>query len=128
VEGDGNASRDFIYVQDIVNGLVLCATTGKPGDVYNLASGVETSILELAETITQLTESEAGIEFRPGRKWDHSGRRFGSTLKSKQELGFEAQVSLRDGLQMTVQWTRDNMDLIESCIHRHAEQMQRIAQ
>jgi nucleoside-diphosphate-sugar epimerase len=128
VEGDGNASRDFIYVQDIVNGLVLCATTGKAGDVYNLASGVETSILELAQSINELTGNEAGIEFRPGRPWDHSGRRFGSTLKSRQELGFEAQVPLRDGLQRTVQWTRDNMELIDACISRHAEQMQRIAQ
>jgi UDP-glucose 4-epimerase len=128
VEGDGNASRDFIYVQDIVNGLILCATIGKPGDVYNLASGVETSILELAETINQLTGNKADIEFRPGRKWDHSGRRFGSTVKSKQELGFEAQVSLRDGLQKTVQWTKDNMDLIESCINRHAQRMRLITQ
>ena len=48
VENQGLASRDFIYVEDIARGLMRCASAGKPGDVYNLASGVETSILELA--------------------------------------------------------------------------------
>jgi nucleoside-diphosphate-sugar epimerase len=123
VEAEGKASRDFIFVQDIVQGLILCAMKGVPGDVYNLASGVETSILDLAETINHLTGNQAAIEFRPGRDWDHSGRRFGSTLKSKQELGFEAKVALRNGLKKTVQWTKDNLELIESCIRRHTKNM-----
>lgn len=127
VEGKGQTSRDFIYVQDIVRGLILCALSGKPGDVYNLASGVETSILELAEMINGLTDNSGGIEFRPKRDWDHSGRRFGSTLKSREEIGFEAQTSLREGLQKTIQWTRENMGLIESCIHRHVNKMNAIA-
>lgn len=127
VEGEGQTSRDFIYVQDIVRGLILCALNGKPGEVYNLASGVETSILELAEAINGLTDNPGGIEFRPKRDWDHSGRRFGSTLKSREEIGFEAQTSLREGLQKTIQWTRESMDLIESCIHQHGDKMNAIA-
>ncbi len=123
VEGEGQASRDFIFVQDIVDGLILCAVNGKPGDVYNLASGVETSIRELAEAINSLTGNQAGIEFRPRRDWDHSGRRFGSTEKSKREIGFEAQTLLRDGLETTIQWTRQSMDLIESYIHQHDDKM-----
>lgn len=123
VEGEGKASRDFIYVQDIVTGLLRCGAAGKPGDVYNLASGVETSILELATLSNELTGSRTQIEFLPRRDWDHSGRRFGSTDKSKRELGFEAQKSLRDGLQETIAWTRENMGLIEACMQRHAKQM-----
>jgi nucleoside-diphosphate-sugar epimerase len=95
--------------------------------VYNLASGVETSILELAQAINGFTGNPAGIEFRPKRDWDHSGRRFGSTQKSREEIGFEARISLQEGLQETIQWTRENMDLIESCIHRHADKMNAIA-
>jgi UDP-glucose 4-epimerase len=89
-----SAARDFIYVQDIVNGLLFCATKGAQGDVYNLASGVETSILELATVINELTGNQASIDFRPGRDRDHSGRRFGSTEKSKRELWLEANVSI----------------------------------
>lgn len=124
VEGHGEASRDFIFVQDIVMGLILCAVKGKPGDVYNLASGVETSIKELAQTINELAGNSAPIEFRPGRDWDHSGKRFGSTIKSQTELGFTAETSLRAGLEKTIAWTKENMELIESCIHRHDEKME----
>lgn len=127
VEGEGKASRDFIYVQDIIRGLILCATNGSSGDVYNLASGVETSILELAETINYLTGNKNAIEFRPSRDWDHSGRRFGSTVKSKQEIGFEAKTALKDGLEKTIQWMCENMDLIESCIHRHDKNLSAVA-
>ncbi len=123
VEGKGDASRDFIFVQDIVMGLILCAVRGKPGDVYNLASGVETSIKDLAQTINELAGNSTPIEFRPGRDWDHSGKRFGSTIKSQNELGFKAKTSLRAGLEQTIAWTKENMELIESCIHRHDEKM-----
>lgn len=123
VEGEGQASRDFIFVQDIVTGLIHCAIYGQPGDVYNLASGVETSVRELAETINNLTGNQGGIEFRPWRDWDHSGRRFGSVEKAKREIKFEAQTALADGLQRTIQWTRENMELIESCIHQHDDKM-----
>lgn len=61
LENEGRASRDFIYVGDIVDGLLRCATAGKPGDVYNLASGVETSIRELAESIDRLAGNDAGV-------------------------------------------------------------------
>jgi nucleoside-diphosphate-sugar epimerase len=119
IEGAGNATRDFIYVDDIVRGLVLCAAKGKPGDVYNLASGVETTILDLADTINELTNNPLKNVFNPGREWDHSGRRYGSTEKSKYEIGFEAQVPLHEGLVKTINWTRDNLDVIESCIAKH---------
>jgi UDP-glucose 4-epimerase len=127
VEGEGKASRDFIFVQDIVTGLMLCATAGKPGDVYNLASGVETSISDLASTINELTGNKTPIEFLPRRDWDHSGRRFGSTEKSKREIGFEAKTSLREGLEKTIAWTKENLDLIETCIHHHDEKMKALA-
>jgi nucleoside-diphosphate-sugar epimerase len=58
VENQGLASRDFIYVEDIARGLMRCASVGRPGDVYNLASGVETSIIELATLINQLTGND----------------------------------------------------------------------
>jgi len=119
VEGDGTSSRDFIYVDDIVNGLIKCALHGKPGDVYNLASGKETTILDLANKINSLAQNRSLVDFLPPRNWDHSGKRFGSTEKSKKEIGFSAETSLDDGLKKTIEWTKDNISFIESCIKKH---------
>ncbi|HEU4684007.1 MAG TPA: NAD-dependent epimerase/dehydratase family protein [Nitrospira sp.] len=123
VENEGRASRDFIYVEDIARGLLRCAIIGKPGDVYNLASGVETSILDLAKLINSITGNPAGIEYLPERPWDRSGRRFGSTEKAKRELGFEAIVSLENGLSRTIDWTRRHLSFIDRCIEKHAAEL-----
>jgi len=123
LDNEGRASRDFIYVGDIVDGLLCCATAGEPGDVYNLASGVETSIRELAETINRMTENDAPVELLPARDWDRSGNRFGSTEKARRELGFEARVPLDDGLATTIDWMREHLGLIDACVQRHAEHM-----
>jgi UDP-glucose 4-epimerase len=123
LDNEGRASRDFIYVGDIVDGLLLCATAGEPGDVYNLASGLETSIRELAETINRMAGNDALVELLPARDWDRSGHRFGSTEKAQRELGFEARVSLDDGLTRTIDWMREHMGLIDACIQRHASHM-----
>ena len=123
LDNGGHASRDFIYVDDIVRGLFACAAHGEPGDVYNIASGVETTILTLAELVNRLTGNPAPLEFRPPRPWDHSGKRFGSTEKAKRALGFTADVDLPTGLARTIDWTRAHLPLIEECIARHASRM-----
>ncbi|MBD0370372.1 MAG: NAD-dependent epimerase/dehydratase family protein [Pyrinomonadaceae bacterium] len=123
VENEGIATRDFIYVDDIVRGLMLCASRGRAGEVYNLANGVETSILELATRINELTDNPAPIEFLPKRNWDNSGKRYGSTDKARRELGFEAETTLEDGLAKTVEWTLGNIDLIDSCVRKHKERV-----
>ena len=125
LDNEGRASRDFIYVGDIVEGLLACAEKGDPGDVYNLASGAETSIRELAEKILELSASSAELELGPAREWDRSGHRFGSPEKARRELGFEARVGLDEGLRETIEWMRANMELIDRCIERHADQLSR---
>lgn len=123
LENEGVATRDFIYVEDIVQGLLHCGARGDAGGVYNLASGVETSIRELAETINRLADNPVAPVLRPGRDWDHSGRRFGSTEKAREQLGFTAEVSLEDGLRRTIAWTRENLSLIKGCMAKHAARM-----
>jgi nucleoside-diphosphate-sugar epimerase len=123
VENEGIATRDFIYVDDIVRGLMACATAGAPGEVYNLANGVETSILELATAINELTRNPTPIEFLPKRNWDNSGKRYGSTEKACKSLGFEVEVNLQDGLRNTIEWTNQNLDLIDSCVNKHRQHM-----
>lgn len=123
LENQGEASRDFIYVEDIAEGLICCALNGEAGDVYNLASGVETSIRELAEAINVISDNPAGFELLPKRTWDNSGRRFGDPRKAKDKIGFEAKVSLREGLERTIQWFRENQSFIESCMGKHREHL-----
>lgn len=128
VDNGGQASRDFIYVEDIVRGLLLCATEGQAGEVYNLASGVETSILDLAALVNELAGSSVPIELLPQRDWDHAGCRFGSTDKAKRMLGFEATVPLSEGLRRTIEWTKANEAFIDACIRKHEAQMERFTQ
>lgn len=120
LDNGGNASRDFIFVEDMAKGLMACALKGEPGGVYNLASGVETTIRELAEAINELTGNPTPADLKPARDWDRSGKRFGCTIKSREQLGFEARVSLREGLTKTIAWTREHSDMIEQCMKRHA--------
>ncbi|MBC5793619.1 NAD-dependent epimerase/dehydratase family protein [Sphaerospermopsis sp. LEGE 00249] len=123
VENGGIATRDFIYVDDIVQGLILCATKGIAGETYNLASGVETSILELANLINELTSNPTPLDFRPKREWDNSGKRFGSSEKSRTQLGFESEIDLPKGLINTINWTKNNFSFIEKCIQKHHNYM-----
>ena len=119
LDGDGQTGRDFIFVRDLCEGLVACAASGKPSESYNLSTGIETSIAELAETVTRMTGSNAPIERVPRRSWDRSGNRYGDPRKSRDELGFEAAVSLNDGIRKTIEWTRAQRDLISHCIASH---------
>jgi nucleoside-diphosphate-sugar epimerase len=120
LENEGQASRDFIFVDDIVEGLIACATKGKAGEVYNLASGVETTIKELATTINHLTQNPTPLHYSPSRPWDRSGKRFGSPEKSEKEIGFKAKISLSEGLKETIKWTQQNKNLIERNIYKHS--------
>lgn len=126
LENDGIASRDFIYVEDICRGLMACALKGRPGEVYNLASGKETTIKELATLINKLTKNKSVFQHLPKRPWDNSGHRFGSTVKSKKQLDYEAITDLEDGLKTTIDWTKENFQLIEKTIKKHASHISKL--
>jgi len=128
LDNGGNASRDFIFVEDMARGLVACAQKGIPGEAYNLASGVETTIGDLATIINSITSNATPVDLRPARDWDRSGKRFGSTEKSSEKLGFTADVSIEDGLRKTIHWTRENESLIKRMIANHDVMMRQILQ
>ena len=97
VENGGVASRDFIYVEDIARGLTACALKGKPGEAYNIGSGVEITIRDLAERINVATGNSTPIALAPARDWDRSGQRFAATEKARETIGFVAQIGARGG-------------------------------
>ncbi len=120
IENGGIASRDFIYVEDIARGLIACALKGEPGDVYNLGSGAETTVLQLAERLNAMTGNMTPIALKPARTWDRSGQRFAAIDKAREKLGFIAAISHEEGLRRTIAWTRENRDTILRCMMQHA--------
>jgi len=123
LDNGGNASRDFIFVEDMARGLMACALKGALGEVYNLATGRETSILELAKLINEFAGNQTPLDLRPAREWDRSGKRFASTEKSESELGFTANIDIREGVRRTVEWTKANAELIQRSIAKHDKLM-----
>ena len=119
LDNGGNASRDFIFVEDMAKGLVACSMKGNPGEAYNLASGVETTIADLAYMSNQSTGNLTAVDLKPARDWDRSGKRFGSTEKSRDKLQFEAVVTIQEGIQRTVEWTMANKERIQHTIANH---------
>ena len=119
IEKGGVATRDFIFADDIAEGLIACALNGDAGGVYNLASGDETSIGDLAKLICKIAGSSSEITIVPAREWDRSGRRMGNPLKAKDEIGFSCKVDLNEGLTKTIAWTKQNYSTILNCIKKH---------
>ncbi len=115
----GQDGRDFIFVGDLVEGLMRIAAYGTPGEAYNLASGRETRIRDLAVMINQLAGNPTPPQIDPPRDWDNSGRRYGDPSKSLKMLGFEAKTQIENGLRKTIDWTKSNLDLIRQCMVQH---------
>ena len=117
-----NSSRDFVYVQDLARGVIKASEIGLSGEVYNLASGKEMNILSLAKLIIEMSGSKSKIVDTGRRPWDHSGRRFGDPAKSKLHLNFVAETSMEEGIELTLNWTKENFSKIEASINRHYRQ------
>ena len=111
----------------MAKGLVACALKGNPGEAYNLASGVETTIADLAYQINQLTGNPTPVNLKPARDWDRSGKRFGSTEKSREKLEFEAGINISEGLRRTVEWTQANKAIIQRTISNHDVLMKQLS-
>ncbi len=102
--GDGKQSMDFIYVEDVARAFLLAAQADAPGEVCNVATGVETDLNQLACTLLRVMDSKLSIEYGPERKLTSVPRRVADTRRAKAKLGFEAQVTLEEGLRRLVAW------------------------
>ena len=108
IYGDGSQSRDFVYVDDISSGIYLALTTdGIGGEVFQLATSIETTITQLAALVQDVTGSDAAIENESPRAGEVH-RSSADISKAKELLGYEPKVSLREGLERTVEWYRSS--------------------
>jgi UDP-glucose 4-epimerase len=102
--GDGNQTMDFVYVEDIARANILAMKSDVSDDVFNVASGVETSLNHLAYTLLDVMGSDLKPQYGPARKVNPVPRRLADTRRAARSIGFRAQVSLPQGLRRLVDW------------------------
>lgn len=112
--GSGEQTMDFVHTVDIARANLLAATAPVSEGVYNIASGTETSLLELAQALLQAMGSTLEVEHGPERAVNGVTRRLASTGAAQRDLGFVAQVGLLDGLRGLVKWWRGERDAIRA--------------
>ena len=105
--GDGKQTMDFIYIGDIARANILAAKADVTDEVFNIASSVESSLNDLAYGLAKVMGSDLQPEYGEERKVNPVARRLADVTKAKQLLGFEAEVSLEDGLSKLVTWWRE---------------------
>jgi UDP-glucose 4-epimerase len=104
--GDGTQTMDFVYVDDVARANVLALASDVSDEVFNVASGVETSLNDLAAALSRVMNVHHPPEYGPERKVNAVPRRLASTEKAERMLGFTASVSLEEGLSRLVEWWR----------------------
>lgn len=104
--GDGRQTMDFVCVPDIARANVLAAEADVSDAVFNIASGVETSLNELAETLLRVMGSDLDVEYGPAREVNGVTRRLADTAGAASALGFRAEIGLEEGLTRLVEWWR----------------------
>jgi UDP-glucose 4-epimerase len=115
ITGTGKETRDFTYVDDLVELMISAALSPqKDGSIYNGGTGSKTEILKMSEIIKEATGSLSNIIFKPARAWDKVKDRVSDTSKSASELGYQPKVNIEEGLKKTIKWYKDNYDKVKS--------------
>ena len=113
VWGTGGATREFLYVDDAVHGILLASERYEKPEPINIGSGREISIKELAGLIASLVGFEGELEWDTSKP-DGQPRRKLDTSRAKEAFGFEAQTSFEEGLKKTIEWYRANREEAEA--------------
>jgi UDP-glucose 4-epimerase len=109
IHGDGNQTRDFTYIDDAVEATLLAGTSDRSiGEVFNVGSGVETRVNELAALLIRLTSARVTPTHTNRRDVDNIRRRVVNIEKTRRALRWVPEVTLEEGLRRTVEWQRDH--------------------
>lgn len=106
VDGDGQQTRDFVYVGDLCNAIALALESNVSGEVFQVATGIETTISAMAEMVKLASRSQAAVTHGPARQADVRSN-YSAIDKIRRTLGWEPKVNLANGLQMTMKWFHD---------------------
>jgi len=108
IHGDGSATMDFVFVEDVARANILAMKSDRQDDVYNVASGTETSLLELWGGMQRATGAFGlAPKFLPPRAVNPVPRRLAYVSRAQRELGFQANVGLDEGLKRLDAWRRE---------------------
>ena len=114
ITGNTEATRDFTFVGDIVDGLLRSGYFKEAiGQDFNLAAGREIKIGELAEMINGLTNNKAGIKMAEQRKWDNKSRILASVEKANKLIGYNPSTQFEQGLPLAIEWFKNNWENIK---------------
>lgn len=115
ITGTGDETRDFTFVDDIVDGtLRLGVIPEAVGDAFNLASEVETRVIDIANMVNEITGNASGVEFIARRDWDKIVRRRASIAKASKVLGYKPETKMEDGIRKVYDWIIRNRHQIEA--------------
>ncbi len=109
--GDGKTTMDFVYIEDVARSNVLALASDVTDEVFNVASGTETSLSELAAALLKVMGSDLKPEYGPERKVNPVSRRLADVSKAEKLLGFKAEVALEEGLRRLVAWWQANRQI-----------------
>ncbi|WP_287586332.1 GDP-mannose 4,6-dehydratase, partial [Candidatus Borrarchaeum sp.] len=114
ITGDGAETRDWTYVEDIVNGLLEMGIKDEAiGEALNLGSGKEHRVIDLANLVNRLTSNDAGIKYIERRNWDVKHRLLSSIEKAKRLLNYKPEIEFKDGLKKVHEWFIENWENIK---------------
>jgi len=102
--GDGHQTTDFVYIDDVARANVVALQSDCDDGVFNIASGTETSLRELADALLKAMNSNLSPEYRPQRQFNPVARRLADVRKAEALLDFKVKVGLLEGLSRLVSW------------------------
>ena len=116
ITGTGEETRDFTYVDDIVDGTLRVGVYPEAiGDAFNLASETETRVIDVANIVNEMAGNENGVTFVSRRDWDKITRRRASIEKARRVLGYNPKTKIKDGIPKAFEWVSANRGKIETC-------------
>ncbi len=114
ITGSGSETRDFTYVLDLVQGLIKTSFYKDAiGENFNLASGKEISIKDMADLVNKTTKNKTPIMFKPVRKWDTKKRLLASIKKAEKLIDYKPIGNFEDGFNQNINWFKENWSIIE---------------
>ena len=105
--GDGTQTMDLVYIDDVTDANIIAMESDVTDEVFNVASGIETSLLELLQALLRVTGSSLQPEFLPARSVNPVPRRLADTKKAENILGFKAKVDIEEGLRRLIAWRKE---------------------